>query len=223
MKKLIPICIALVLSAASCTRQNAEYVPMVSLGASEKIIECPVEFSNCEFYVYADEYVNSRDCEPIDYEAEILDGQAWIAFGDNGSSIINQRGSGPLRVQLDANTGLRRSARIVLRAEGSTDTLSVRQEGVYREYIRLGGEYPEVPAEGGTYEAVVETNVLPSLLKVSASAGITDFEIAHNLVTFTIGPSPSRDRRNLTLTVSTADGWGETVSGSVTLQQEAGR
>ena len=72
-------------------------------------------------------------------------------------------------------------------------------------------------------EAVVETNVLPALLKVSGSAGINEWEMAHNVVTFTVGQSPSRDRRDLTLTVSTVDGWGETVSGSVTLQQEPGR
>ena len=223
MKKLILICISLVLAAFSCTKQNAEYVSVISLGASEKVIECPVEYSECEFFVYADKYVNSRDCNPIDYEAAILDNQSWVAFGDNGTAFINKRGSGPLRMHLDANAGLRRSARIVLRAEGRTDTLTVRQEGIYREYIRLVGNYPVVPAEGGTYEAVVETNMLPAFLKISGSAGITDYGMSHNLVTFTVGPSPSRDRRSISITVSAPDGWGETVSGSVTLQQEAGR
>jgi hypothetical protein len=223
MRKPVLLYILAVLVLASCTRQKAEYVRMISLGASEKVLECPVEYSECEFHVYADEYLNSKDCSPIGYEAEILDDASWISFGDNGTRFINKKGSGALRLRLDANSGLRRSARVVLRAEGRTDTLSVRQEGVYREYIRLKGEYDAVPAEGGTYEALVETNVLPAFLKVSGSAGIDDCALAHNVVTFVVGPSPSRDRRNLTVTVSTVDGWGETVSGSVTLQQEPGR
>ena len=223
MRKYIFLCVIAALAALSCAKQKGEPVRMISLGAREKSVECPVEYSACEFYVYADEYVNSRDCTPIDYEAEILDDVSWVSFADNGSGFIGKHGSGPLRLLLDANTGVRRSARLVLRADGRTDTLAVKQEGVYREYIRLDGEYPMVPAEGGTYEAVVETNVLPALLKVSGSAGIDDWEMAHNIVRFVVGASPSRDRRNLTLTVSTVDGWGESVSGSVTLQQEPGR
>ena len=223
MRKYIFICVIAALAAISCSKQKGEPVRMISLGAREKSVECPVEYSACEFYVYAVEYVNSSDCTPIDYEAEILDDVSWVSFADNGSGFIVKNGSGPLRLRLDANTGVRRSARVVLRAEGRTDSLRVRQEGVIHEYIRVNGDFPMVPASGGTYEAVVETNVLPALLKVSGSAGISEWEMAHNVVTFTVGQSPSRDRRDLTLTVSTVDGWGETVSGSVTLQQEPGR
>ena len=221
MRKLFIVCIAL--AALSCSKQKAEFVRMISLGASEKSAECPVEFGECEFYVYADEYINSKDCTPIDYEAEILGDEGWLTFGDNGLRNIEKNGSGPLRLRLDANTGVRRSARVVLRAEGRTDSLLVKQEGVLREYIRVSGDFPTVPASGGTYEARVETNVLPALLKVSGSAGIDDWDMAHNIVRFVVGASPSRDRRDLTLTVSTVDGWGETVNGSVTLQQEPGR
>ena len=223
MRKIVLFSIAALLVLPSCSSRKEEIVRMISLGAREKSVECPVAYSACEFYVYADEYINSRDCTPIEYEAEILEEAAWLSFADNGLHLIGKTGSGPLRMSLDANTGVRRSARIVLRAENRTDTLRVKQEGVYREYVRLTGEYPVVPAEGGTYEALVQTNVLPSFLKISGSAGIDEWEMNHNIVTFVIGPSASRDRRNLTLSVSTVDGWGETVSGSVTLQQEPGK
>ena len=73
MRKYIFICVIAALAAISCSKQKGEPVRMISLGAREKSVECPVEYSACEFYVYADEYVNSRDCTPIDYEAEILD------------------------------------------------------------------------------------------------------------------------------------------------------
>lgn len=223
MRKLLIICIGAALAAVSCGKQDAESVRMISLGAKEKSVECPVEYSACEFYVYADEYINSKDCTPIDYEAEILGGASWLSFADNGSSLITKRGSGLLSLNVDANQGVRRMSRLVLRADTRTDTLAVKQEGVYREYVRLAGEYPTVPAEGGSYEAVVESNVLPAALTVSCSDGVTDFEMSHNVVVFTIGPSMSRDRRTLTITVSTVDGWGETVSGSVSLIQAPGR
>lgn len=223
MKKLLFICVGAALAAVSCGKQDAESVRMISLGAKEKSVECPVEYSACEFYVYADEYVNSRDCTPIGYEAEILDDAAWLSFTENGGTFIEKTGSGLLPLRVDANQGVRRMSRIVLRADTRTDTLFVKQEGVYREYIRLNGEYPLVPAEGGTYEAAVESNVLPAFLKVSGSDGVVDCEMDHNLVTFTVGPSLSRDRRTVTLTVSTVDGWGETVSGSVSLTQSPGR
>lgn len=222
MKKLIYI-IGSLLAVVSCGRSEADSVRMISLGAKEKTVECPVDYSACEFYVYADEYVNSKDCTPIDYEAEILDDAAWLSFEENGGHFIEKRGSGLLSLNVDANQGVRRMARLVLRADTRTDTLSVKQEGVYREYIRLNGEYPLVPAEGGTYEAIVESNVLPALMTVSVSDGVVDYEMSHNVVTFTVGPSLSRDRRTVTLTVSTVDGWGETVSGSVSLTQSPGK
>ena len=223
MKKLLFICIGAALAAVSCDKQDAESVRMISLGAKEKSVVCPVEYSACEFYVYADEYINSRDCTPISYEAEILGDASWLTFEENGGRFIEKTGSGLLPLRVDANQGVRRMSKVVLRADTRTDTLVVKQEGVYREYIRLTGDYPTVPAEGGTYEALVESNVLPAFLKVSCSDGVTDFEMAHGVVTFTIGPSPSRDRRTLTITVSTVDGWGETVGGSVSLTQSPGR
>ena len=223
MRKLVVICIGISLVLAACVKQKAETTRAISLGASEKSISCPVQFGTCEFYIFADEYINSREFTPISYQADIIGGEGWLTFTDNGAHRIIMKGSGILSLDFDSNSGLRRSAKVVLKSDTRTDTLRVKQEGPLREFVRLVGEYPVVPAEGGTFQSRIETNVLPSSLHVTGSEGVTDWELNHNVVTFTIGPSTSRDRRNITLTVYTIDGWEDMVSGSVTLQQEPGK
>ena len=207
----------------SCSKQSAEFVRQISLGAVQKSVECEAAFGTCDFSVFADAYVSSKDTSPIMYEASILGEPGWLSFDGSRSTKVSKYGSGTLTLYYDSNNGARRAAKVVLYAEGRTDTLSVKQNGVFQQYIRLVGEYSAVPSEGGEYSARIETNIAPGFLKVKGSQGVESWNVQNNILTFTVGQSPSRDIRTITLSVFTIDGWGEEISGSISLLQAPGK
>lgn len=221
MKRMMIILAAMV-AAAGCDKQAAEFREMISMGAKVKTVQCDSLSGTCSFEIYSDKYVNSRDTEPIGFEAQIVGGASWIRFED-GSDRVSKSESSSLNLHYDANTGVKRSASIRLTAGDRTDVVTVKQKGFVDQYLILDGTYAQVPKEGGVYTAVVRSNIVPALLSVKEAKGLDDWNLRNGILTFRIGASESRDIRNIDVVLYTIDGWGDEISSKVTLKQEAGK
>lgn len=221
MKKYF-IIFAVIIAAAGCSKQKPELREMISMGAKVKSVQCDSLSGSCSFDVYSDKYVNSRDTEPIGFDAEILDGASWICF-EEGGGRVSKFGSSTINLKYDANTGVKRSASIRLSTGDRSEVITVKQKGHIDEYIYLDGTYGLVPKDGGQYTAVVRSNIVPAMLDVKKATGLEQWSLHNGILTFKIAPSESRDIRNIDVVLYFVDGWGDEISDKITLKQEAGK
>jgi hypothetical protein len=192
----------------------AEYADDICLGAKLKTLDCEAQYGSCAFDV-----VSNRS-----FRVDIIEGSEWLGFPDVKSLTRKLSRNTPVDLAFTSNNGYRRLGRIVLSAGTRRDTLSVRQEGIYRERIGVDDTAFDVPAEGGVYTTRVRTNLLPGdLLFEADKSRVGNYVYADNLFSFTVEPSRSRDVRTVTVRIYTLDGWGEKVGADIVLTQQAGR
>lgn len=226
MKRIIMIT-AVAAAVMGCEgKYNAEFVNMVALGAKVSEVKCPQQNGESSFYIVANEWVTNHDTVGVAYNATIVKGSEWLRFKENGSDFISRTGSGVLEFEFTANRGLRRSATILIQSGSRRDSLKVKQEGSYSEFVNLVSELPagyKVPEEGGSYSFRIESDILPAELMIKKVKGLGEAHISGNTLFVEILPSDSRDERKIGVTVYKLDAWGEEISSTITLTQRRSR
>ena len=111
-------------------------------------------------------------------------------------------------------------AKIVLEAPGRTDTVCVRQSGVYESFVRLMKETVTAVKEGGEYSVVIESSGISESLRVEAlDENLSDVVIEDKVLSFTVAPNTMIDKRKMTIEVYYLDGWEERISSTLTITQ----
>lgn len=203
MKKyIVLLCAAACLCA--CQSLLPEKVEIVSLGMVPESITVPAGAGEDGVRVIADR----------DYAVEVLSGREWLTPGISRSDTLS--------FSFKANDGFRRSAVLKISAGGREDRLLVKQAGPYQETLSLSTHSVTVPAAGGAVAVRVHSNLPSDYFSVSASNDkvISGLKLTAYELSFIVLPTTNRDKRTYTVTVSYADGWGETLEDSVNILQE---
>lgn len=188
---------------------DAEYAEVISLGARVEIpvnkvlksIDCTKESGDTSFTVLAN----------CDYTMTVVQGSEWLSVKELDDTVA---------VSYTFNRGERRMAKIVLDAPGRTDTVCVRQEGSFENFVSLLQPAIAVAKEGGEYSVTVESSELSDFLQVeSLDENISDVTLVDKVLTFTVAPNTMIDKRKMTIEVYYLDGWEERVSATLTITQ----
>ena len=205
MKKLLLLLSVLPLLAVSCHYNEAEWTPIVKLAVNHSEVVLPGT-------VPADSGVFVYSNRP--YEVCVERGSEWLE--------VTKAESDTLAFSVTGNNGFKRSAVIRLSSDDRVYTLTVKQPGVYAEYINFSRSTITVTGEGGSFQTGVQTNLLDRDLNVDVSGAesIRDVSLNKNLLSFTVAPSRHLETRTYTVSVWAADGWGDIVKKDLKIIQE---
>lgn len=198
-------------AAISCSKSQPAYVEIVKLGAKPKTVEVSEYVDTCSFEIISD----------AAYVAKIIQGGNWASFLD-GSRIVEGSGNGTIEVKLNANTGIRRTAKIVLEHSGRSDTLRVYQKCLpeYDESVVLSSSSVTIAPEGGIVNIGFTTNVPRSLLTAFAySERILDLKADNDELSFRVEANRTYNPLNTKVTLSFINGWEKKQSAEVTVFQ----
>lgn len=204
MRKNLIILLAYLSVALTGCWNEPEYIDVIRLGARNKIIslETP-EFGDSAFYLISN----------VDYKLEVISGEEWLT--------VNEVCADSITFSYSSNNGFRRSAEIELSFGARVDRLKVLQPGKYEMRLGLSSTLIDVPAEGGSFEVNLLTNVLQRdlELEVSNTKVISNAILNNNLLSFSVAPAASRDTKTYTISVFVIDGWGEKVETVLEVRQ----
>ena len=132
-------------------------------------------------------------------------------------------GRDTLSFSFSENKGFRRSAIIKVSANGREDALVVKQEGVFHESATLSEHEISMPVEGGHVSIRLSSNMPSDVfsLECSHEEAFHKLSISDYMLSFDVLPTTNRDKRTYTVTVYCTDGWGERVSDTVSIVQDA--
>ena len=204
MKHSFILSFAAVLLCA-CQSLLPEIIEIVSLGIVPDSITVPAAAGEDGVRLIADRQ----------YKVELLSGEEWIDLGVAESDTLS--------FSFAANEGYRRCARIRVSADGRSDELLVKQEGPFVERVELSEHELYAPAEGCEVNLRLYSNLPSDFFSVSSSSqtAIRNLSLNAYSLSFEVEPTTNRDKRSYAVSVSYVDGWGEVVSDSVTIIQEA--
>ena len=200
MKKILTI-VLLSLTLGSCKYHEQAFIDVIEMGATQKSIEVPSYNGNCIFDIYSN----------VEYDATIISGESWLNFTDSNETQTHRLGTGQLGFHYkDNNTG-KRIARIVLSSGYRRDTIAVKQNGPYNEFLEINAESVSAPVEGLEYSLQIETNLLNDAINVSTDniKVVTNLKVYSNILSFTVTKNESRNPRSAFVYVSFTDGWDE--------------
>lgn len=209
MKRVLFILMAA--AAISCSKSQPEPVEIVKLGAKPKTVEASECVDTARFEVISD----------AGYVARIIQGGNWASFLD-GSQGLEASGNGTLEVKVNANTGIRRTAKIVLEHANRSDTLRVYQKCLpqYDETVALASTSATIAPEGGSVNIPFTTNVPRSLLTAYAySDRILELGITNDELSFHVEANRTYNPLNTKVTLSFINGWEQKQSVEVTVFQ----
>lgn len=226
MKKCIIYGISALACLWSCSGKmifdDAQYEPDIKLGAKVKSVECEETFGECSFDIVSN----------VEYTATIVKGAEWLSFtGNEGVSEQTLRWSSTLGLSFTANRGYRRSGRVVLSAGGRTDTLLIKQRGIFEQELTSDTEAISVPGAGGTFGVGITTNLLKKDFHFE-TVDTKDYPLngkadklrySDGVFSFRVLPSESRDEKTFIVRIYALDDWGEKVKTDITITQEPGR
>ena len=197
MKRILTL-VSAVLSAIACNSLRPTELDIVQLGI-----------------VPDDIIVPSGAGEDRDYALELLSGADWLTVGLTARDSIS--------FSFASNEGYRRSARLKISASGREDELLIKQEGAMAAYAVLSAHSLSVPAQGGSFELRLSSSLPSDYFSVSVTGNSTvrNMRLSDYILTFDVAPTTNRDKRSYVVTVSYLDGWGDAVSDSVTIVQDA--
>lgn len=203
MKKYLSILLAAIL--CSCESLRPEQVEVVELGIAPEDIIVTETAGEDGVRVIADRA----------YSLEIIEGSDWLSPGISASDTLS--------FSFKANGGFRRSGRIRISADGRSDEIVVKQKGIYTEKVLLSEHNLTAPAAGESFELRIHSNLPSDYFSVSSSSddAVTKLLLENYILSFGVSPTTNRDKRTYTVTVYYKDGWGETVSDTVSITQEA--
>lgn len=204
------------ISAILTACHDDTYIPLVELGAVEKDLVFSPESGTAEIHVYA----NGA------YKVEFLNTPNWLtidSFGGNSDGVIN--------VSCSANDGFRRSESLVLKSEldSRTDTVFVKQAGTIEEVLQMENTTIAFDAQGGEKSETINTNVPSGEIKISVTYPSDDqwieswslTEADNMMLNITANPNNDSNSRSAVMIVTYVDGWGKSMSLTLTLKQEA--
>lgn len=198
-------------AAFSCSKAQPEYVELVRLGGKPKTVQAEASVDTCSLEVISDG----------EYAARIIQGVEWACFPD-GSHSLEGSGNGSIEVVVNANTGIRRTAKIVLEHGTRSDTLRINQKcrPEYEESVTLSSTAVTILPEGGSVTVPFTTNVPLHLITPFAySDRILDLRMTDGRVSFQVGPNRSFNPLNTKVTLSFIDGWEQKQSAEINVFQ----
>lgn len=184
------------------------------LAAPERIVEVDASAATHEVQVFANEKCSAE-----------IDGDAasWARLDRHTFSKDCM-----LRVEVDANDGLRRQAKIILHSEsGLRDTIRLRQQGE-EELLSVAENYQTVAgSSAGKHDLQLATNVDSGLLDINLSYAEgaeewvdgVEFD-AEGRCLVVCEENPTESMRQCDITVSCTTAWEEHLSVTVSLTQK---
>ena len=206
MKKIfLLVSSALLLTAISCDNLKPLKVDVIHLGIIPDSIVIPADAGEDGVPVISDR----------DYMYEIVSGADWI---ERGVCVADS-----LSFIFKANEGFRRSAILRISADGRSDELQVKQEGVYAQRLSLSISNVNAPVGGCSVTARVLSNLPTDYFTtfVSDEEAIAKVRLEDSILSFEVLPTTNRDVRNYSVSVLYTDDWGDELSASITIKQEA--
>ena len=211
MKKYVFFSIMAALLAVSCSKNAPQEVELVKLGGKPKTVKVGAGSDVAQFEVISN----------VPYTARIVQGNNWISF-PGGNQTMSGEGNGNITVILNANTGIKRTAKIVLEYSTRSDTLRVNQECLpeYDEYVKLSETSVTIPPEGGDVEIGVTTNVMRHLITPFAySERILGLGLRDGKLYFRADANDTYNPVNTKVTLTFINGWEEPQVAAVTVFQ----
>lgn len=207
----------------SCVPYYPEYVTVVSLGASTDDVIVGNEEGTCSFNVISN----------IDYEALIVDGETWLSFADIDGTVRKGTGNGVLTFNFRANNHARRVARVVLAAETRRDTVCIKQESAYPEYLEVNPEDVEeyfileegtrmsVLEDGGQYLLRLQTSCLDHEITCWTDQPhmVSDFAVTNSNLSFRVLKNQEGQPRIANVELSYINGWDEKIIYKFSIKQ----
>lgn len=193
------------LAAISCQSLKPENPEIIQLGILPESIEVPAVAGEDGVALIADR----------DYSIDILSGAEWLTLG------LAQRDT--ISFSFTSNEGYRRSAVLRVSADGREDELVVKQEGVFHENAELSEHEIAVPVNGQSISIRLHSNMPSDSFTIDCSHPeiISKLRLSDYILSFEVLPTTNRDKRTYEVTVFCTDGWGEKISDSVKIIQDA--
>lgn len=217
MKRLKSILIAQVVAvlATACTEYlDPRYVEVTQLGALVKTDTLSVTAGDCIIPVKAN----------VNFVAKVEKGSEWLSFDSDNTGVCSRDCDSAVRdisLYSTANTGFPRMALVTLEAGGRSDTVYVKQEGKYRQFVELGVSEITAEPEGGVYFVDVDTNVPARDIFVSADKdGVDEVSYKDNVLTVSVAPNNGRNDRTINLKVFCRDEWRREIGNILIIRQK---
>ena len=211
MKNIITISFVVLLAATSCKFQDPAFIDVVEMGAAEKSQIVPRYGGDCTFDVYS----------TVPYDATIISGNNWLSFAQSEASQTHHEGSGVLHFHYRDNNEGKRVAYVVLSAEYRRDTIAIKQNGPYTEFLEVETSAVKAPVTGLEYSLPIETNLLNDAISVYTdnASMVTNLRIYSNVLHFTVTNNTTRNPRSAFVYVSYVDGWDEEQRAVISVTQ----
>ena len=204
MKKIL-ILAAIAAMAFSCRSLLPDEVDIVQLGIVPETVELGTGAGEDGVRVIADR----------DYSAKVVSGAEWLSLG------VTRRDS--LSFSFSENTGFRRCAVLSVSADGREDLLAVRQEGVFHETVNLSEHELAFPVKGGSAAVKLYTNMPSDAFQIECTHpdAFKVLRLSDYVLSLEVLPTTKRDKRTYEIRVWCTDGWGEEISDTIKIVQDA--
>lgn len=201
MRKTV-IMLAAALCLAGCNYNEMKDVLM--LGGKPKVVMLPDANAGQGFF---DVITN------VEYETEVVKGAEWLEITSADEVVVT--------FDYSANNGFAREGRIVLSCRERSDTVSIRQNGLYEPYVELSQTAVTVPCGGASGIVDVLSNVPCACLEVVVDdPQVKSAVLENNQLKYEVKPTTKKDTKKYTVTVRFVNDWGEPAQAVLTLTQE---
>lgn len=204
MRKLVfmALCCA---AAVSCGKLFPDKVDVVQLGIVQDFVVASSE----------GESVGAKVISDRDYSLSVDGDSQWMSIEYSTRDTIV--------FSVKPNEGFCRSVYVSVSADGRTDKVQLRQEGRWKESIKLNDSSADVPAAGGHVSTRVVSNLPSDYLRVSTldTKSITNLSLKDYILSFDVLPTATRDRKTFGVTISYTDGWEREISETLIVKQES--
>lgn len=201
MRKIV-ILLATALCIVGCNK--SEMKDVLVLGGKPKVVILPDANAGKGFF---DVITN------VKYETEVVKGADWLSITGSDDVVVT--------FDYYANNGFARESRIVLSCRERSDTISIRQAGLYEPFVELSQTSINIPCEGASGVVDVRSNIPCSCLEViSASPQIRSVVLEDNLLKYEVLPTTKKDTKKYPIVVRFVNDWGEATEDTLTLVQE---
>ncbi|RPE08809.1 hypothetical protein EGT74_17415 [Chitinophaga lutea] len=198
----------------SACRKEIDYKFSTELAVDSRIIRLNANADTTQIIVYADGKWSVEPAEETD----------WMKLQSTSGD-----GKGSVRAEVTSNDGnLPRAIKLVVRAGGKTDTISLQQRGLTPQ-IAIADTTLQSIANGGMLKTVIATNVPLEKMNVSyryddaAQAGwLGSVSIQNGYLFFKADTNRAAAARSGVLTLSYLDALGTTTRDSVRVRQHPG-
>lgn len=198
----------------SACRKTEDHKFSTGLAVDSRIVRLNANADTTQIIVYADGKWSVEPAEETD----------WMQLQSTSGN-----GKGSVRAEVTDNSGqLPRAVKLVVRAAGRTDTISLQQRGLVPQ-IAIADTTLQSIANGGSLKTVIATNVPLEKMTVvysyddPAQAGwLSSVSITNGYLYFKADTNKTAAARTGVLTLSYLDALGTTTRDSVRIRQHPG-